>query len=165
MKKLARKISRKPLFSMVIVSLVSVALTVLVIYSTNLKNAFTPDGLYAVKGVQSIELRGDAELPLYKEALQSLSEIPSGRCLVIYSGFGKYIRGTKFADLVYHGGVMKGDFYDVSVSLSKIKNGAIASDSLYGYAWTEGVPDKLSLKKRKEMANAAAHNINLRMNK
>lgn len=149
MKKLARKISRKPLFSMVIVSLVSVALTVLVIYSTNLKNAFTPDGLYAVKGVQSIELRGDAELPLYKEALQSLSEIPSGRCLVIYSGFGKYIRGTKFADLVYHGGVMKGDFYDVSVSLSKIKNGAIASDSLYGYAWTEGVPDKLSLKKEK----------------
>lgn len=164
MEKLAKKITQRPLLSMIIISMVSIFLTALVIYSTDLKNAFTPDSIYAIKGMQRIQLRGDAELPLYKQALDGLSDIPSKRALVIYSGFGKYIPGTKFADLVYYGGVMSGDFYEISISLAKLKRGAIASDSLYGRFYTEDAPEKLSLNQKKEMTDAITQNINLRMN-
>lgn len=160
MKKLSVKISLKPITSMIFTALIAIVLTASVIYSTNLKNAFTTNGIYAVKGLHSIELRGDAELPLYKEALETLWSIPSDRALIIQTGFGRYIPGSKYCDLVYYGGVSKGDFYEATVQFAKIDHGVAHPDSLSGSAFSVTKPEKLGLHERKQLTTQAVGRIN-----
>lgn len=164
MKKLSLKISQKPILSMIIVAVTSIAMTAGIIYSTNLKNAFTADGIYAIRGLQDIELRGDAELPLYEKAIGTLNEIPDNKALVIYSGFGKYIPGSSFCDLVYHGGVFGGDFYQSTVCLGKVEKGTLHIDSLAFSSFSHNKPEKLGLNEREKMVADASEKLNAMIN-
>jgi hypothetical protein len=160
MKKLSSKISEKPITSIIFTTLITIFLTASVIYSTNLRNVFTADGIYAVKDMQSIVLKGDAELPLYEEAVSNMRNFPSDRVLIIQSGFGKFIPGTRFNDLIYYKGVYSGDFYETSVSLAKIERGVICLDSLSVSAFTDVPPCRLSIKQRTKLAADASKLVN-----
>lgn len=147
-----KKVFSKKVVVPVVSSLISVILTAVIILFSGLKSATTENGIYAVKDGRMIELRGNAELPLYNEALECLAAIPSGKALYISSGYGRFVKGTSCPDLVYYDGVLNGDFYEVSVSLVEIKNDALIFDSNHYSTVTTSDLTKISLTERKNMA-------------
>jgi hypothetical protein len=151
-------ISKKVIVS-VVSSLISIVVTAAIILFSGLKSVTTSDGFYAVKDGKMIELKGNAELKLYGSALEYLNEFPSGKILYIGSGYEQNIKGTSFSDLVYHNGVMDGDFYKVSVALIEEKKGALIFDSLYCSAALTESPAKLSFSKISNLVQKATEGM------
>lgn len=140
-------------------SLASVLLTAAVILLTGLKNITTKDGIYAVRSGKMIELKGNAELKLYNTALEYMGNFPSGRKLYISSDYSHFIKGAKLADLMYHNGVLDGDFYEVNVSLIKTRDEALLFDSLYCKTGALSEPRELSFSKREDLVRMATEGM------
>lgn len=159
--KISERISKKPLASMLLVFISAVIITSITLFSTDFRNLFVADGVYAIKSSRLIELRGDAELPLYEEAISNMgNEIPDGLALCIYSGFGKYIEGSKFQDLVYRQGVLNGDFYQTSVLLMKRDRGINYYESINcANQFNDQVSDKFNLEDREKMVASACNRL------
>lgn len=151
-------ISRVVMLS-VLSCLASGIFTAVIILSTGLKSITTEDGIYAVKDGQMIELKGNAELKLYNIALDYLEDFPSGKILHINSEYSHFIKGTTCPDLVYHNGVLDGDFYQISVSLIETKKDALIFDSLYCSAGIVAAPGKLSFPARENLVQMATEGM------
>ena len=160
MKKLIKKVSEKPVLSMILVLLISAVLTSVIIFSTNLKNSFTANGIYAVKGLHSIPLHGDAELPLFEKTIDSLKNIPSNKTLVIYAGYGRFIPGTELDDLIDYNGLNRGNFYTVSINFAQHKNGVFYYEGRGGKKYSFANLESLTLPARVKLASEAVGAVN-----
>ncbi|MFZ4648036.1 MAG: hypothetical protein ACOYMB_00165 [Patescibacteria group bacterium] len=160
MKKLRSVISESPLTSLIIVLLIAVASTAGTMHFY--RASMIHDGIYAVRENRIIELKGDAELPLYGEAIANLNTIPDDvTSIVIGSGFGRFTPGTKNSDLVYHSNPINGggDFYDVSVIL-KVGDYIELKNSGSNTLETSKLTKNFTLIERKQMVANAVEQIN-----
>jgi hypothetical protein len=133
------------IFLIIISGLLSSVVTIAVIIFTGFTS--TKDGIYAVQEGRIIELSGNAELPLYEEALNYVAVAENAIILKIESGYDSRILGNKenignpFSQLF-----MAGDVYSVYV--------AIESKDCFSaeVASSKEEAKKLSLNKRKKIA-------------
>lgn len=147
---------KKITLSIVITFVVTLVLTSATMFLG--KGLMIPDGIYAVKSARIIELKGDAELPLYKEVVGNLNNIPNEiTSISVSSNFGKYISGTKMCDLVYRYNEFNGDYFETLVVLKK---GDWVESKYCGRSLKESVKKDFNINNRKEMIKLAVEQIN-----